>query len=86
MLKNILQICQKAALLGCIGYTFQQYCMTVWLLEETSMEPTLQDGQVVVTTPWINKSELSRGDIIIVKHPQRPTESICKRIIGKVNQ
>ena len=77
--KMFLGILQKAGLLGCIGYTFKQYLFDIWVLEESSMEPTLKDGQIVVTT---HKTSLSRGDIIIVKHPQSPAERVCKRIIG----
>ena len=77
--KMLLGVFQKIGLLGCIGYTFKQYLFDIWVLEESSMEPTLKDGQIVVTT---HKTSLSRGDIIIVKHPQSPDERVCKRIIG----
>ena len=79
--KHSKEIFKKSLLLGCIGYTFQQYLFDIWILEESSMEPTLKDGQVVVTT---YKTSLSRGDVIIVKHPQSPTENVCKRIIGEL--
>eukprot|EP00093_Oithona_nana_P012199 12199.XXX_757166_756485_1 [CDS] Oithona nana genome sequencing. len=75
----LLGVFQKIGLLGCIGYTFKQYLFDIWVLEESSMEPTLKDGQIVVTT---HKTSLSRGDIIIVKHPQSPDERVCKRIIA----
>ena len=79
--KHSKEIFKKSLILGCIGYTFQQYLFDIWILEESSMEPTLKDGQVVVTT---YKTSLSRGDVIIVKHPQSPTENVCKRIIGEL--
>ena len=53
------------------------------------MDPTLKDGEIVLVTPWTsliplpwNKS-LTRGDVVIVKHPHNPNDWLCKRVIGK---
>ena len=83
MFKTLREICKKVVILGCVGYTAQEYIATPWYLEETSMEPTLKAKQIVLTTSLFNT--LSRGDIVIVKSPQDPKQRVCKRIIGELS-
>ena len=82
MFKTLREICKKVVILGCVGYTAQEYIATPWYLEETSMEPTLKAKQIVLTTSLFNT--LSRGDIVIIKSPQDPKQRVCKRIIGEL--
>ena len=84
MFKTLREICKKVVILGCVGYTAQEYIATPWYLEETSMEPTLKAKQIVLTTSLF--STLSRGDIVIVKSPQDPKQRVCKRIIGELKR
>jgi len=80
MLKTLREFCKKILILGCVGYTAQEYIATPWYLEETSMEPTLKAKQIVLSSSLF--SSLSRGDIVIVKSPQNPKQRVCKRIIA----
>ena len=75
------QIVKKGTIFGCLAYTFDDWVASPWFLTEDSMEPTLKHGQVVVTRSWV--TTLSRGDIVIVKHPENPQERICKRVVGE---
>lgn len=81
MLRKALSFAKKVGILACVGYTCQEWALTPWYLEENSMEPTLKASQLVLSTPWANS--LTRGDIVIVKHPQDPKKRVCKRIIGE---
>ena len=65
--RTLTDIVRKVVIVGCIGYTAQDWIATPWYLEEGSMVPTLKPKQVVMTNPW--SKELSRGDIVIVKVP-----------------
>jgi signal peptidase I len=80
VVKSLPKILRKSVILGCVGYTFQQYVASPWLLAEDSMDPTFKDGQLVLSTAWYNS--LSRGDVVIVKQLQNPKERVCKRIVG----
>lgn len=81
MIRKALTFVKQVGILGCVGFTFQEWLLTPWYLEENSMEPTLKASQLVLSTPWANS--LTRGDIVIVKHPQDPKKRVCKRIIGE---
>ncbi len=78
----ILSVTKKTVILLCAGYAFQKHVANFWLLSDFSMEPTFSDGQVVVSTTLLG--EMTRGDVVIVKHPIKPKENICKRVIGKL--
>ncbi|MDA8793022.1 signal peptidase I [Bacteriovoracaceae bacterium] len=45
-----------------------------------SMEPTIQIGETILTTP--NISQINRGDIVTFKLPKDPSLSFVKRVIG----
>jgi signal peptidase I len=48
-----------------------------------SMYPTLHDGDYLLASPipyWIHRPQ--RGDIIILKDPQDPSENLVKRIVA----
>ena len=49
LFKGIREFCKKVVIIGCVGYTAQEYIATPWYLEETSMEPTLKAKQIVLT-------------------------------------
>ena len=49
MFKTLREFCKKILILGCVGYTAQEYIATPWYLEETSMEPTLKAKQIVLS-------------------------------------
>lgn len=49
LFKGIREFCKKVVIIGCVGYTAQEYIATPWYLEETSMEPTLKAKQIILT-------------------------------------
>ena len=49
LFKGVREFCKKVVIIGCVGYTAQEYIATPWYLEETSMEPTLKAKQIVLT-------------------------------------
>ena len=79
--KGSLRIVKRLTIIGCFGYTLDQHIASPWVLDGSSMEPTLQHYQLVVTFPWM--TSLSRSNIVIIKNPFSPQERICKRVIGK---
>jgi len=88
LLKNISsRRLAKGGVIFCVYYTFTNSVADIYLVAESSMEPTLSGGQVVLIKP-INSSfgvqcgDLKRGDIVISKNPTDPQLNICKRITG----
>jgi len=50
----------------------------------SSMEPSLHDGQLVLVNKasyWFNKSPRG-GDIVVLRNPKPPPETVIKRVIG----
>ncbi len=47
------------------------------------MEPTLRSNNILITERISTRLQrILRGDIIIAKNPNNPTQNICKRVIG----
>jgi len=51
------------------------------VMQTTSMAPTINVGDSVLWVEVDNKAELKVRDIIIFKHPTRPIDNVCHRII-----
>nr|XP_051681760.1 mitochondrial inner membrane protease subunit 1 isoform X3 [Oryctolagus cuniculus] len=68
---------------GCIIYCTFEYVGGVFMCFGPSMEPTIQNSDIVFAE---NLSRhfygIHRGDIVIVKSPSDPSSNICKRVIG----
>jgi len=48
-----------------------------------SMEPTFKDKeQIIVEKVSVKHSDLQRGEIVVVKHPDNPKIFVIKRVIG----
>ena len=54
-----------------LGYRHKYIC------EGKSMNPTLQDGEVVLVD---RTAEIAVGDIVVAKHPVEQTSEIVKRV------
>ncbi|KAF6333220.1 inner mitochondrial membrane peptidase subunit 1 [Rhinolophus ferrumequinum] len=72
------------ARLWCSGWGTGWHGMWMdWLCSGPSMEPTIQNSDVVFAE---NLSRhfygIQRGDIVIAKSPSDPKSNICKRVIG----
>jgi len=81
---RVLRFGKKCLLGACVYKTITHYVADVWILSERSMEPTLQDGQIVLSCPIgrLNLSCLNKGDVVISRNPTAPKESICKRVVA----
>ena len=48
-----------------------------------SMEPTLSIGDyLIIDSKYFKKSELQRGDLVIIQYPKDPTKDFIKRVIA----
>lgn len=57
--------------------------LRIAVVEGNSMEPTLQDGQVLLLqTGFLKEEKLNRGDIIVASKKMPKKTQIIKRIIG----
>ncbi|GFR90781.1 mitochondrial inner membrane protease subunit 1 [Elysia marginata] len=51
--------------------------------EDVSMEPEIQDGDLVLITPFsVNYNLIKKGDIVFCRSPKNPRSVICKRLIA----
>ncbi|KAK3754876.1 hypothetical protein RRG08_020781 [Elysia crispata] len=51
--------------------------------EDVSMEPVIQDGDLVLITPFsVNYNLIQKGDIVFCRSPKNPRVIICKRLLG----
>ena len=66
LFKGIREFCKKVVIIGCVGYTAQEYIATPWYLEETSMEPTLKAKQIILTR--LIKLSLMQTQVYIITY------------------
>ncbi|XP_077317000.1 mitochondrial inner membrane protease subunit 1 [Lithobates pipiens] len=68
---------------GCIAHCTFEYIGEVVICSGPSMEPTIQNYDILICE---NLSRhlyaIHRGDIIVAKSPNKPRINICKRVIG----
>lgn len=85
-LRRLATISKNCFLLGCTYYTVCHNVADIWLLEENSMQPTLLDGQIVLSvcagSPFLHLDNLKLGDVVIARSPSDPRSRICKRVVG----
>lgn len=69
-----------------IAVVLRAYCFDVTMVEGTSMYPTLNSGDNLITSKISYKlSEPERGDIIVLEAPDSPGDDYIKRIVGLPN-
>jgi len=85
-LRWLARLSKNLVLGSCVAYTFTHNVCDFWLLSEKSMEPTLLDGQIVLSlcvgSPLLNIEDIKRGDVVIARSPTSPTDIVCKRVVG----
>jgi nickel-type superoxide dismutase maturation protease len=52
-----------------------------FMVEDTSMRPTLQPGDRLVVLQWPS-AKLNRGDLVVLKEPDRQLTFAVKRVAG----
>ena len=56
---------------------------SVYKMSTGSMEPTLSIGDyLIIDSKYFKKSELQRGDLVIIQYPKDPTKDFIKRVIA----
>ena len=66
-----------------IAVVLRAYCFDITMVEGSSMYPTLNSGDNLITSKISYKlSEPERGDIIVLEAPDSPGDDYIKRIIG----
>ncbi|KNC85840.1 hypothetical protein SARC_01986 [Sphaeroforma arctica JP610] len=90
------QYLKNNVLLGVFGVTSFCFITThvavVLCINGNSMEPTLLDGDRVLVAKWdrpvrfdgrqSSRYNPTRGDIVVLRSPQKPKERLVKRILG----
>jgi len=72
-------VAQVAAITHC---TFE-YLFDFVICSGPSMEPTLYSNNVLMTDRLsVKLGRVHSGDIVIAKNPTKPTQLICKRVLG----
>ncbi|KGP71436.1 signal peptidase I [Pontibacillus yanchengensis] len=63
-----------------LAFVIRNYVFATSIVEGTSMDPTLRDGERVIYNKMVYiMDDPERGDIVII---QRPTKNYVKRVIG----
>ena len=73
----------KLFVAGCIGFTIEEQFGQLWLLDGSSMQPSFENGDLVLALNSHNISGIARKDVVILKHPEDAEDRICKRVIGE---
>lgn len=72
----------KAIVAAClIAFLIHHFIFATSIVEGTSMEPTLEDGERVIYNKFVYQwGDPERGDIVIIQHPNK---NYVKRVIGE---
>ncbi|BFZ04145.1 hypothetical protein BsWGS_07184 [Bradybaena similaris] len=64
-------------------YCLLKFGCSLGKCEDVSMEPTIQDGDLVLICPfYVRHLLLQKGDIVFSRSPKNPRSIICKRIVA----
>ncbi|KAG8438254.1 hypothetical protein GDO86_008811 [Hymenochirus boettgeri] len=68
---------------GCIAHCTFEYIGEIVICSGPSMEPTIQNYDVLLCENLSRHFySIHKGDIIVAKSPDKPSVNICKRVIG----
>ncbi len=82
-LREVLSEMVKTILLALVLYFAISAVTDRVRVENISMQPTLQEGELLVVYKWAYRfGEPYRGDIIVFHHNRQPPEDYIKRVIG----
>lgn len=67
-----------------IGYLFRTYCFELFVVDGSSMRPTLQTTERVIVDKFSYRflSQPKRGDVVVFRYPSDTSRDFIKRVIG----
>ncbi|XP_029822006.2 mitochondrial inner membrane protease subunit 1 isoform X1 [Ixodes scapularis] len=66
-----------------IAYCVVEFCGGLVICSGSSMEPTIQNNDIILTEQVsVHMHNIRRGDIIVAKCPTNPRQYICKRVVA----
>eukprot|EP00123_Amoebidium_parasiticum_P011989 comp21045_c0_seq1/m.28293 comp21045_c0_seq1/g.28293 ORF comp21045_c0_seq1/g.28293 comp21045_c0_seq1/m.28293 type:complete len:170 (-) comp21045_c0_seq1:646-1155(-) len=73
----VLQVCACFTVL-------QDYVLAVSMCQGPSMQPTFNEAGDIVAVEHVSRltGRLQRGDVVIIRSPQDPATTVCKRIVA----
>lgn len=79
----VMDILETIALVGTLFIVIYLYIFQPTQVKGTSMEPTFESGDYIITSKITYKfKRIERGDVIVFKSPKNPNIEYIKRIIG----
>uniref|UniRef100_A0A8D0GID4 Mitochondrial inner membrane protease subunit n=1 Tax=Sphenodon punctatus TaxID=8508 RepID=A0A8D0GID4_SPHPU len=83
VMRKTLRILGYSIQYGCIAHCAFEYLGGIVVCSGPSMEPTIQNSDVVFSENLsCHLYSIRKGDIVIAKSPNDPKSNICKRVIG----
>ncbi|XP_033216695.1 mitochondrial inner membrane protease subunit 1 [Belonocnema kinseyi] len=67
---------------GCLTCLVLKYVGDFVMCIDSSMEPSIRSGDIILVEYITSQKRYNNGDIIITKSPDNPLFYTCKRIIG----
>ena len=81
--KSLLQELLETVLLTLILFAAARFSLQNFMVQGTSMVPTLQDGEMILVDKVSYRFHMpSRGDIVVFIAPPEPSKDFIKRVIG----
>lgn len=81
--KSLLQELLETVLLTLILFAAARFSLQNFMVQGTSMVPTLQDGEMILVDKISYRFHLpARGDIVVFIAPPEPSKDFIKRVIG----
>ncbi len=80
---GFVELIEFIAIVGAILIVIRFFVAEPHKVSGHSMVPNFQDGDYIITNKLaIRMDNLQRGEVIILQHPQDPSEILIKRIVG----
>lgn len=84
---GLIELIEFIAIVGAILVIIRFFVAEPHKVSGHSMVPNFQDGDYIITNKLtVRMDNPQRGEVIILQHPQKPSEVLIKRIIGLPNE
>ena len=77
----------KGALIGLVLAFFVRLAVHAWFvfplaIESADMRPTFEAGDSPYFLKWFDPADISRGDVVLLPHPENPDRYLVRRVVG----
>jgi signal peptidase I len=81
-MSTVRAVVQPIAIAIALAFAVRASSVGIYSIPSQSMQPTLQIGDTILVTPYLNGRSPSRGDVIVFHSPSVRDQMVVKRVIA----